>query len=352
MDLSSTSADSVPQEVEEEFLAELEVEARQYEASLVKRLGQEELRSAGDLPGHEFHGNQWKEGSHAEHLGQLTKGESVTPAHVEKITSVLNALPSGFLKEAGAPNVHLTTKTIQSTGQSRGGHAAAHYNADENSIKVNVVGAPGRTATKPESALVHELGHAFQTRTGVSVEDAFRKDIASMKPADAHFLTHYTASSREAFAQAVAHTYGKVSNRAEFSRAFKNTIAATQKHLRSRGAMPTGAAAFNEPRSASRHPESAIHAAADAHLNAMTVAVSYGFMKAKKQIKGRLSEILGRSAKFTEHEAKAIAPLTDDAVKAIRAALLVSLPPALEKCYMAGGKAGAEILLKQLSKVK
>lgn len=69
-------------------------------------------------------------------------------------------------------------------------------------------------------------------------------------------------------------------------------------------------------RTAARHPESAIHKAADVHYPAMMKAVMYGFLRGRKAYKsGGI----------------------DAAVKAIRSALLESLPPVLLKCVAAGG---------------
>lgn len=72
-----------------------------------------------------------------------------------------------------------------------------------------------------------------------------------------------------------------------------------------------------------RRDHNPLHAAADKHLPAMTVAVSYAFMRGRKAYKcgGK-----------------------DAAVKAIRAALLESLPPVLLKTLVAGGEAGLGML--------
>jgi SPP1 gp7 family putative phage head morphogenesis protein len=76
-------------------------------------------------------------------------------------------------------------------------------------------------------------------------------------------------------------------------------------------------------RHAGKEQETAIHAAADAHLNAMTLAVMYAFLKGRKAYKSGGTEA---------------------AVEAVRRGLLRSLPPVLLKCVAAGGKAGAGML--------
>lgn len=76
---------------------------------------------------------------------------------------------------------------------------------------------------------------------------------------------------------------------------------------------------------AARRQETAVHKAADAHLDAMTTAVMYGFLKGRKAYKS--GDV-------------------DAAVTAIRAALLVSLPPVLLKTLVAGGDAGLGMLPK------
>ncbi len=86
-------------------------------------------------------------------------------------------------------------------------------------------------------------------------------------------------------------------------------------------------------RTAVRHPESAIHVAADQHLNPMLVAVHYAFLKGKQAYK---SQPLGSVA------------AKDAATKAVHAALLISLPPVLLKSVVAGGNVG----LKQLKKMR
>ena len=74
-----------------------------------------------------------------------------------------------------------------------------------------------------------------------------------------------------------------------------------------------------------KRDQTPLHAAADAHLDAMTVAVHYSFLKGRKAYKSGG---------------------TDAAVRAIRAALLVSLPPVLLKCVAAGGEAALKALPK------
>ncbi len=78
-----------------------------------------------------------------------------------------------------------------------------------------------------------------------------------------------------------------------------------------------------------RRDEMVVHAVADKHLSAMTVAVMYGFLRGRKAYK---SGGIGTSS-----GAKA-------AVSAVRAALLVSLPLVLLKAVVAGGNAGIAML--------
>lgn len=69
-------------------------------------------------------------------------------------------------------------------------------------------------------------------------------------------------------------------------------------------------------RTAFNRDHTPLHAAADANRKAMTVAVMYGFLNGRKAYKSSG---------------------VDAAVKAIRSALLASLPPVLLKTYLAGG---------------
>lgn len=79
-------------------------------------------------------------------------------------------------------------------------------------------------------------------------------------------------------------------------------------------------------RAAAKRDNTPVHRAADAGYKAMMLAVSYGFMKGKRAYKSGG---------------------VDAAVKAIRAALLESLPPVLIKTFVAGGNAGVGMLPKR-----
>jgi hypothetical protein len=79
-------------------------------------------------------------------------------------------------------------------------------------------------------------------------------------------------------------------------------------------------------RVAAKRNNTPVHQAADKHLGAMQLAVMYGFLRGRKAYK---------------------AGGVDAAVKAIHAALLVSLPPVLVKTFVAGGNAGAGIVPKR-----
>lgn len=81
-------------------------------------------------------------------------------------------------------------------------------------------------------------------------------------------------------------------------------------------------------RSASRHPETAIHAAADAHLAKLSVAVRYAFARGRKA--------LGKDANVVA------------ATKAVRAALEDVLPGALLGVLKAGGDVGVALLTKKM----
>lgn len=76
---------------------------------------------------------------------------------------------------------------------------------------------------------------------------------------------------------------------------------------------------FSHPRTLATR-ETAVHQAADAHLNPMTVAVMYAFLKARKVLKADPKNVTG-------------------AMKTLRSALGESLPAALLACLVAGGEA-------------
>lgn len=78
-----------------------------------------------------------------------------------------------------------------------------------------------------------------------------------------------------------------------------------------------------------KHAETAVHAAADAHLKPMTVAVMYAFMVGRKALK---NDVKNASA----------------AADAVHDALYKSLPPVLLKCLVAGGQSGLDMLPKRL----
>lgn len=82
-----------------------------------------------------------------------------------------------------------------------------------------------------------------------------------------------------------------------------------------------------EQRSASHHPESPVHKAADAHLKPMALAVMYAFLSARKAYKSSG---------------------TDAAISALKAALRKALPPVLLKTVVAGGEVAVQGLRTQL----
>lgn len=77
-----------------------------------------------------------------------------------------------------------------------------------------------------------------------------------------------------------------------------------------------GSAKVRSPRDLARHPESAIHVAADAHYAQMLIVISAAFMRGRKAYKSG-----GLNA----------------AISAIRTSLLATLEPVLLKCVEAGG---------------
>jgi hypothetical protein len=79
-------------------------------------------------------------------------------------------------------------------------------------------------------------------------------------------------------------------------------------------------------KSASRHPESAIHRAADAHYKPMLLAVQASFNIGRKAYKSGG---------------------VDAAVSAIKRALLIALPPVLIKTFVAGGNVGVGMVPKR-----
>lgn len=88
-------------------------------------------------------------------------------------------------------------------------------------------------------------------------------------------------------------------------------------------------------RGAAARKETAIHTAADDHLNKMKLAINYAFMKGRKAI----DKTALKSAK-TQQEAMAA---MDGVPAAVKAALLEVLPKVLHTTLVAGGHAGVEI---------
>lgn len=232
------------------------------------------MRNLGDVPGHEFHGNQWSTGSGPSKeeawtflQGQLDKFGGLVKGDAQLFAQSPNELYRDRLVESFKPHLdELHTSLEKQYGKTITVYRAEH--SKDSSVGV-------RSFSLSKQGATDFLGQTYRRGTTdvVRVARISVKDVLAIgEPKHGEVLID-------------------------------------SKHLRS----------------ASRHPESQIHAAADAHLTQMTVAVMYAFLKGRKAYKS------GGTAAAT---------------KAVRAALLESLPPVLVKAFKAGGNAAVEKLPK------
>lgn len=224
------------------------------------------LRVMEDVPGHEFHGNQWSAGT--------VLGKDGQPLTLYHGSTAKGMTPATLNPDAQRVRAVTTPRGVAFTSDERTAHGTPGGGKFGSVVKANLVMHNPLDITKDVKA---------GQKKGMTFGDAKRAALGKLTSAHDGMIfrgDHYNHDEYVAF----------------------------EKHQ------------IREPhalRTSTRHHESAIHKAADTHLNAMTVAVMYGFMKGRKAYKSG-----GTKA----------------AVKAIRASLLVSLPPVLLKCVEAGGK--------------
>lgn len=223
------------------------------------------VRALGDVPGHEFHGNQWTSGM----------GGSAIVYHGTSRTRLDSILKEGVKADRAGTNYGQSTKqnvylsTTEKDARFWGGHTAIReHKAGSGDIEDFVT---------LRIELPHtEIGKLKADRQAKGDALKFRGDI---KP---EWIKEHTVHSS---------MLGK------------------------------------PPRNLSRHPESAIHAAADRHIAPLSVAVRYAFARGRKAY---------RSGGL------------DAAVAAVRKALLDVLPGTLAKALAAGGAAAVLLLEGQL----
>lgn len=202
------------------------------------------VKALGDLPGHEFHGNQWAAGSGsiADKHGLSYQVRHSTDYTGRKVYSVVHP------EHNDAPEGAWTIATVTLRREEK---AASHVSVDSHFGRRGI-------ATALYQHIEQHLGHKLEPNAALTDE-------------------------------------GK---------------------------------AFWKSRSLSRHHESAIHRAADAHVAKLSVAFRYAFAMGRRA--------LGKP------------PNVKRAVTAIRTALEDVLPPTLRKAVAAGGDAGLLMLRKRL----
>jgi hypothetical protein len=260
------------------------------------------VRGLGDVAGHEFHGNQWKEGGGQtahEHFktskgtdaaanAAIVKENGVTVKCSDAEKPIVNEALAHVIADSKTNAELLKGKTVEvkDLGNRHGNMSASLY-VDGKTVKNE---GAGFTA----AVIYHELQHAIMTRDKVP---------SGQQESRVRYKTQVWANTR-------------AGNMAKTNPASSRGFEKAGKQSR----MAEGV------RSASRHPESAIHAAADAHYKPMLLAVQASFNIGRKAYKSGG---------------------VDAAVSAIKRALLIALPPVLIKTFVAGGNVGVGMVPKR-----
>ncbi len=262
-------------------------------AGTLRLLGDAALRTAGDAPGHEFHGNQWSDRGGAEQVkvdvhsvgGRQTyhlSREATLLANHDDFVWEHDLLPSmDGLRPAGISDTANATKA----GAAKALNALAEKSGVTKGFAVEIISKDrGRVG----------LATVMKSR----VND---KDYPDFLKAAADYM------GEKGLSTAQEKTLGKWLG---FSKTSTKTYLDRKRKWDARSASA---------------PESAIHVAADKHLSPLKIAVMYAFL-------------MGRRA----YKSSGI----DAATAAVKAGLLKALPAALLPCYVAGMKVGAKQILR------
>lgn len=205
-------------------------------------------RHAGDVAGHEFHGNQWTGGQ-----GTVTLNvkEGTSQKTIDAVRRGIDQMPAAMLDASGNVKVTVTDGQLTGPGLQADENVGDHRRDGTDSsvritgAKLNFLAPPGvlqyaLNVRDPETIAQiarHELGHAYDTAKGneINVASALMRDDAYARGADREFYGHFLFSSREAVAETIAHITGPTKDAERFKSVFSNTYDVVKSTLEKRG---------------------------------------------------------------------------------------------------------------------
>ena len=264
------------------------------------------LRSAGDVVGHEFHGNQWTTGTGpmaGEKSGVHTKeAAGRMKDYLEKETGLQIAVHGSLGKGAASSANDMDLAVVDPTAKMSSSERDAYEQkmSDEaNQAQSDIQDRIARGEITQDEGMQQLYGDQKDPVVEAMARIGFKptKEMSWMGISVVRFHNERTKHTVELWG------HGGDSGNAE-------------------DGPPT-----MRSRNLARHKESALHATADAHYKPMFLTISAAFMRGKKAYKsGGI----------------------DAAVKTIRASLLADLPAVLTKTLQAGGMEAVTMLERQL----
>lgn len=274
------------------------------------------LKTLGDLPGHEFHGNQWTGSAGVQSL-LTTTDKDLRPYLLRSIASN----PDRNIIEARG-KLYSTKGLVVVKGEPHECHTNTAKLLAAKKIDAIVTGYALHKSGVGR-ATWHD--HTWGLKDGKIVETTVRFDR--------YFGAKLTGKEAVAFGR---------------GQGVKIRTAASSTEMSEWESVPKLQwQQFLEPRelASARTRETSVHAAADAHYQQVKVAVDYAFAMGRRAVDGAALRAALRPGQHADAARKA----TERAAGAVREALLEVLPKTLGKVVAAGGKAGAGLLVQQLN---
>ncbi len=258
-------------------------------ARLVARLAT--MRTAGDVPGHEFHGNQYTGG-----LASYAVDKSVSPTQRDKIRKAV-----AFVEKQHSEHLSKIHVIIAPTGK---GTTNNPYGYTVRNIKTE----NGKPLRDDKGNLVHSGKYTVYISSKQKSTEDFVRTIS-------HEFEHVAQWERGE----IPHEAGAITVGGLTSRKFKEL--SSPKAAKERTLLVAQLVALKQ-----RRPETAVHAAADKHLKKLSVAVRYAFAMGRRA--------LGHAGH----------PNVDAAANTVLMELMHVLRTPLLETLVAGGQAGLKLL--------
>ena len=128
---------------------------------MMKEAGTHKTFSAarfGDLPGHEFHGNQYTQGNYS--------SLSSMPSHIDGVPIEKRALQSNIIAIGGTSGILVNTS-----------RRVSHAWKDMAAYQKKAYESGWQSSPHPDHVIFHELGHVLSKRDGGAEKDSYRSNV-------------------------------------------------------------------------------------------------------------------------------------------------------------------------------